>query len=214
MDPRQPLQPIILYSGGERKTASSTSIVGQMRCPLCAMNGHRAVHSMTSSANNKNLRESRGPVFSPFSDLGQPQALSGAPRQIGRTGPLRITEGNRFRPSVVGSESEAESLRFHWAQSDKSGPGSQIRAFSGSGARRSVKLLGVEFATFYSCDLRAHECGTIFEILRAILRSGFQLTVIPGQSLEMLPMPVGKCRIAGCRVGKRGIEAKLCRFKL
>ena len=35
----------------------------------------------------------------------------------------------------VGRESEAESVRFRGRRSDKSGPGSQTRAFSGCGAR-------------------------------------------------------------------------------
>jgi len=39
----------------------------------------------------------------------------------------------------VGRESEAESVRFPWAQSDKSGPGSQTRAFLGSRARPQRK---------------------------------------------------------------------------
>ena len=33
-----------------------------------------------------------------------------------------------------------------------------------------IKAFGVEHAAFYSCDFGAHECGTVFKILRAMLR--------------------------------------------
>ena len=47
-----------------------------------------------------------------------------------------------------------------------------------------------------------------------MLRPYFELPVVSCQSLEMLLFLVGKCGIPGCRVGKRTIEAKLCRFEL
>ena len=37
--------------------------------------------------------------------------------------------------------------------------------------------------------------------------------MVSGQSLKMLPLPVGKCGIAGRRMRKRTIEVILRRFK-
>ena len=76
-----------------------------------------------------------------------------------------------------------------------------------------VKMLGIELAAFDACDLRAHQRGAVFEILRAILRPYFELSVVSGQSLDMLLSLVGRCGIAGCRVGKRTIEVILRRFE-
>ena len=47
-----------------------------------------------------------------------------------------------------------------------------------------------------------------------MLRPDLELPVVICQSLEMLLSLVGRCRIPGCRVGKRAIEAELCRFEL
>ena len=33
-----------------------------------------------------------------------------------------------------------------------------------------IKAFGVDQAAFYSCDFRTHECGTVFKIIRAMLR--------------------------------------------
>jgi len=41
-----------------------------------------------------------------------------------------------------------------------------------------VKMFGIEFAAFYSRDLRAHQCSAIFEILRAMLRPNLELPVV------------------------------------
>ena len=54
-----------------------------------------------------------------------------------------------------------------------------------------VEMLGIEFAAFDACDLCAHQCGAVLEILRAILRPYLELPVVGGQSLEMLPSLVG-----------------------
>ena len=76
-----------------------------------------------------------------------------------------------------------------------------------------VEVHGIEVAAFDACDLRTHQCRAIFEILRAILRPYFELSVVSGQSLEMLLSLVGRCGIAGRRVGKSAIEVKLRRFE-
>src|SRR5271165_2581545 len=77
-----------------------------------------------------------------------------------------------------------------------------------------VKMLSVEHAAFYSCDLRAHQRGTVFEVLRAILRPYFELPVVSCHSLEMLLSLAGRCGIPGCRVRKRTIKVILCSFEL
>ena len=77
-----------------------------------------------------------------------------------------------------------------------------------------VKMFGIEFAAFYSRDLRAHQCSAIFEILRAMLRPYFELPVVICQSLEMLLSLIGRCGIPVCCVRKRAIEAKLCCLEL
>ena len=51
-----------------------------------------------------------------------------------------------------------------------------------------VEAHGPEFAAFYSCDLSAYQRGTVFEVLRTILRECFELSVVGSQSLEMLPV--------------------------
>ncbi len=76
-----------------------------------------------------------------------------------------------------------------------------------------VQAHGIEVAAFYSRDLRADERGTVFKILRAILRPDLELSMVSGQRLEMLLSLVGSCGVPGCRVGKRAIEVKLCRFE-
>src|SRR5260221_4591181 len=76
-----------------------------------------------------------------------------------------------------------------------------------------VKVLRLELAPLDACDLRAHQCGAGFEILRAILRPYFELFVMRGQSLEVLPSLVGYRGIAARRMGKRTIEVILRRFK-
>src|SRR5712692_7940378 len=78
--------------------------------------------------------------------------------------------------------------------------------------RLFVQTLGIELTAFEACDLGAHQCGTGLEILRAILRPYFELSMVSGQSPEMLLSLVVRCRIPGCGVGKRTIEVKLCRF--
>src|SRR5215470_158848 len=76
-----------------------------------------------------------------------------------------------------------------------------------------IKAFGVDHAAFNPGNLGANECCPVFEILRAMLRPDLELSVVSGQNLEMLLSLVGRCGIPVCRVGKRTIEAKLCRSK-
>src|SRR5262249_25485366 len=60
-----------------------------------------------------------------------------------------------------------------------------------------VEPLGVELAAFDARDLRADECGSVFEILGAVLRPYFELPVVSPQGFEM-PLPlVGSCGVPG-----------------
>jgi hypothetical protein len=70
----------------------------------------------------------------------------------------------------------------------------------------------VKLATFDARDLRSHECRTVFESLRTVLRPNGELIVLGYQSLEMLPLPIGRSEIPHCRAGQRAIEARFRRF--
>src|SRR5262245_46781581 len=69
-----------------------------------------------------------------------------------------------------------------------------------------VEMLSIELAAFYSCDLSAYQRGTVFEVLRTILRACFELSVVGRQSLEMPLVLVGERGIAAGRAGKPTIE--------
>src|SRR3984893_8756043 len=57
-----------------------------------------------------------------------------------------------------------------------------------------VKVHGLTLLAPYSSDLRTDKSGATFEILRAILRPYFELSMVRGQGLKMLPLSVGICR--------------------
>jgi hypothetical protein len=76
-----------------------------------------------------------------------------------------------------------------------------------------VKAFSLQGAALDALDLCGHQSGTVLEILRAVLRPDFELSMVRGQSLKMLLLPVGKCGIAGRRMSKRAIEMILRRFK-
>ena len=57
-----------------------------------------------------------------------------------------------------------------------------------------VKVHGLKFPALYSCDLRTDKSRATFEILRAILRPYFELSMVRGQGLKMLPLPVRTSR--------------------
>src|ERR1700757_4287475 len=69
-----------------------------------------------------------------------------------------------------------------------------------------VEALGIEFATFDPGDLGADQRGAIFKILRAIFCPYFQLSVVRGQSLEMLLPLVGRWGVPACGAGQRAIK--------
>ena len=76
-----------------------------------------------------------------------------------------------------------------------------------------VKMLGIELTALDAGDLRAHQRGAVFEILRAIRRPDLELSVVRDQSLDMLPSLVGRCRLAGCGLRECTVEVILCRFE-
>src|SRR5262245_28714189 len=76
-----------------------------------------------------------------------------------------------------------------------------------------IKVLSVEQAALYSCDLSRYQCSTVFEILLTVLCPYFELSMMSGESLEMLLPLVGRCGIPGCRVGEGTVEVILCRFE-
>ena len=77
-----------------------------------------------------------------------------------------------------------------------------------------VKAHGLKFPAPYSCDLRTDKSRATFEILRAILRPYFELSMVRGQGLKMLPLPVRTCGIAARRESKRAIEVILRRLQI
>src|SRR5215475_11199137 len=62
-----------------------------------------------------------------------------------------------------------------------------------------VEAFGVKLAALDPSDLRTHQCGTVFEILRTILLPLPQLTIVICQSFKMLLPPVERCGIPACR---------------
>src|SRR5215510_3660421 len=53
-----------------------------------------------------------------------------------------------------------------------------------------IKVLSVEQAALYSCDLSRYQCSTVFEILRAMLRPVFELPMVNCQSGKMVTLLV------------------------
>ena len=76
-----------------------------------------------------------------------------------------------------------------------------------------VKVHGIERAAFDPGDLRPDQCGAVLEILRAIGRPDFKLSVVRDQSLDMLPSLAGHCGLAGCRLGECTVEVIFCRIE-
>ena len=58
-----------------------------------------------------------------------------------------------------------------------------------------VKALGIELAAFDARDLGANQRGAVLEIFGAILRPYFELSVMGGQSLQMLRLLFERGRI-------------------
>src|ERR1700744_1380812 len=59
-----------------------------------------------------------------------------------------------------------------------------------------VKAHGLKFPASYSCDSPSKKTCAAFEILRAILRPYFELSMVRGQCLKLLPLLVRMCGIA------------------
>ena len=76
-----------------------------------------------------------------------------------------------------------------------------------------VEALGIGFAALNACNLRSDQRGAVLEILRTIFCPYFQLSVVRGQSLEMLLWLVGRCGIAGCGAGQRAVKVIFRGFK-
>ncbi|CAB3810364.1 hypothetical protein LMG28614_07258 [Paraburkholderia ultramafica] len=69
-----------------------------------------------------------------------------------------------------------------------------------------VELFGIKHAAFDAGDLRPDQCGTVFEILRTILRPDLQLPVMCSDSLQKLLPLAGWCGVAPARPGQRTIK--------
>ena len=78
---------------------------------------------------------------------------------------------------------------------------------------RFVRALRVQLASVDAGDLGTDERTAVLEILRAVLRPCDQQLVVSGQSLEMLPVAIGRPDAAARRTAERTIEAGLRRLK-
>src|SRR3984893_13315486 len=76
-----------------------------------------------------------------------------------------------------------------------------------------VEAFGIEFAAFNACNLRTNQRCAVREILRTIFCPYFQLSVVRGQSLEMLLSLVGRCGVPGCGAGQRAVKVIFRGFK-
>ena len=56
-----------------------------------------------------------------------------------------------------------------------------------------VKVHGIERAAIDPCNLRANQRSPVLEVLRAVLRPYFELSVVGDKSLEMLLPLLGRC---------------------
>ena len=75
-------------------------------------------------------------------------------------------------------------------------------------------LIGIERAAIDPGDLRTNQRGAVFEVLRAVLRPDFELSVMRGQSLEsrcVARRRASKSQDAAC--DKRAVEVILGRFR-
>src|SRR5260370_31859084 len=76
-----------------------------------------------------------------------------------------------------------------------------------------VKMLGIKYAALDTCDLCADKRSVVFEILRAIHCPDLELSVVSGQSLQMLLPLLGQRGVVDCRSGKRSIKVMIRRFQ-
>src|SRR5712671_5778574 len=134
-----------------------------------------------------------------------PHLAIGSPTQIAVAGVLQIHTGNLLeatRRIESGSEFIGERLIVDKAVGAGRADGPFVEVHRLNVAAVDARNLGVD------------QRGSGFEILRAILRPYFELPLVGGQRLDMLPAPVGGRGIAGRRLAKRTIEVVLRRFKM
>src|ERR1700756_372836 len=84
---------------------------------------------------------------------------------------------------------------------------------TGRADRLFVEAHRVNIAAVDSRNFGANQRGTILEVVRAIRCPDFELSVMCDQSLDILPSLVGRCRLAGCRLGECTVEVILCRLE-
>ena len=76
-----------------------------------------------------------------------------------------------------------------------------------------VEAHRINIAAVDAGDLRAHQGGAVLEILRAVRRPHFELTVVGGYSLDMVPALLACREIVERGVGKRAIKVILRRLE-
>ena len=74
-------------------------------------------------------------------------------------------------------------------------------------------MLGIERAAFNACYLGGYESGTVLEVFRAILLPYFELSVMGGQSLQMLRLLFDRGRVVECGPGEPAVEFIFRRLK-
>src|ERR1700726_5134377 len=135
--------------------------------------------------------------------LELPYLAIGSPTQIAVAGVLQIHAGNLLEAACrveAGSEFIGERLIVKKA----------VRAGRADGL--FVEALGIEFPAFDPRYLGADQRGAVFEIVRAIRRPDFELSVMGSQSCDVLLALVGRGGVADCREGKRTVEGIFRRF--
>src|SRR5580658_2869127 len=77
-----------------------------------------------------------------------------------------------------------------------------------------VQVLCLDHAPFDPSNLRAYQCGAVFEILRASLRPYPELFVVGSQSVKMVLFLIVESRTRARRMRQRAIKVNLYFFKL
>ena len=132
-----------------------------------------------------------------------PRLAIGSPTQIAVACVLQIRTGNLLeatRRIEAGSEFIGERLIVNKAVGASRADGMFVEA------------LGIEFPAFDPRYLGADQCGAVLEIVRAIRRPDFELSVMGSQSCDVLLALVGRGGVADCREGKRTVEGIFRRF--
>src|SRR4051794_27770798 len=85
---------------------------------------------------------------------------------------------------------------------------------AGGANRLLVEAHGVEFAAFDPGDFRAYQCGTVLEIIGAVLGPYYKLPVVTSQSFEVCLSRALTCRIKSAGPGESAVKVMLRRFKI